>query len=174
MRIKKNAGFTLLELMIVVAIIGILATVALPAYQDYTARAKISEAILTTSACRIAVTEISQSEFLLPEGGEWGCETLTGADPHSQYVTSIETNPQGAIRITLRGIRTAVDGQAIVLRPWHDTARSSAIIGGEGVAIWDCGPDPANAFDISAVLPGSCRASAAEIGPVADFATSAN
>ncbi|HTQ73174.1 MAG TPA: prepilin-type N-terminal cleavage/methylation domain-containing protein, partial [Burkholderiales bacterium] len=54
-------GFTLIELMIVVAIIGILAAVALPAYQDYSNRAKISEVILAASACRTSVTEIYQS-----------------------------------------------------------------------------------------------------------------
>jgi type IV pilus assembly protein PilA len=54
-------GFTLIELMIVVAIIGILAAVALPAYQDYTVRAKMSEVVLAASACRTSVTEIYQS-----------------------------------------------------------------------------------------------------------------
>ena len=58
---KMQKGFTLIELMIVVAIIGILAAIALPAYQDYTKRAKMSEAILAASACRTTITEIYQS-----------------------------------------------------------------------------------------------------------------
>ena len=73
-------GFTLIELMIVVAIIGILAAVALPAYQDYTARAKMSEVILAASACRTSVTETYQSNNFasLPAAGAWGCE-VSGA-----------------------------------------------------------------------------------------------
>jgi len=58
---KIQQGFTLIELMIVVAIIGILAAIALPAYQDYTIKAKVSEAILAASGCRTAVTEIYQT-----------------------------------------------------------------------------------------------------------------
>ncbi|MEX0960515.1 MAG: pilin [Burkholderiales bacterium] len=171
---KTEEGFTLLELMIVVAIVGILATIALPAYQDYTARAKISEAILAASNCRMAIAEIVQSESTLPDGGEWGCETVTGGDPHSRYVTTIETSPQGAIRISLHSINSAIDGQAIVLRPWQDSARTTAVSGGDRISAWDCGPDPANALDISAILPGSCRATAAEIGLVSAFSTRAN
>ncbi len=66
-------GFTLIELMIVVAIIGILAAVALPAYQDYTIRAKMSEVLLAASACRTSITEIYQSGGSAPGVNNRGC-----------------------------------------------------------------------------------------------------
>jgi type IV pilus assembly protein PilA len=166
-----QAGFTLVEMMIVVGIIGILASVALPAYQNYSARAKISEAILAAAGCRAAVLEAVQSIASLPVAGQWGCETATGDPPRSRYASTIETSEEGAIRITLDGINTNANGQAIVLRPWPDVSRSAAVSAGDSVAIWDCGADPANSADLAKLLPASCRALPVEIGALTAFST---
>lgn len=86
--------------MIVIAIIGILAAVALPAYQDYTIRAKVSEAVLAASSCRTTVTEVYQSSTgtTLPAADKWGCE-VGGASAATKYVQSVSTSDAGVITV---------------------------------------------------------------------------
>lgn len=109
-------GFTLIELMIVVAIIGILAAVALPAYQDYTVRAKMSEVIIALDTCKNAVTEAAQTGLATaPTTNSFGCESTTAT---SQYVASITTDAAGVITATVQGIRPAdPDGLLVTLTP---------------------------------------------------------
>jgi hypothetical protein len=78
----------------------------------------------------------------------------------------------GAIRVEIQGVSLLVNGQGIVLRPWPDISRSAAVVGGDRVSMWDCGPDPNNTVDISAYVPASCRGTPAEIGAVTGFASS--
>src|SRR2546425_1819930 len=105
-------GFTLIELMIVVAIIGILAAVALPAYQDYTIRAKMSEVILAMSSCRTSITEVYQSgPATAPAADGWGCEILT-ASQQTKYVAGVHTDVNGVVQATIQGISTVVKERA--------------------------------------------------------------
>jgi len=152
---KQQSGFTLIELMIVVAIIGILAAVALPAYQDYTVRSKVSEVILAASACRTSVTEYIQAGSGRPSAANgYGCESTS---PTSQYVASISTTTAGVITVTAQNITQLGTGVNITLTP---QTSASATIGATDTTIykWACGPSGTNGI-LRKYLPASCRAS---------------
>jgi len=156
---RMQQGFTLIELMIVVAIIGILAAVALPAYQDYTIRAKMSEVILAMSACRTSITEVYQSGGTGPGINNWGCE----GGVQSKYVAGIATSANGVVTATVQGISSQVNGSVVSLAPLAGNSSTLAIaVGtpsnmGEGLFGWRCG-SPTDLTTVSAkFLPGSCR-----------------
>jgi type IV pilus assembly protein PilA len=151
---RLQRGFTLIELMIIVAIVGILAAVAMPAYQDYTVRAKMSEVILALSNCRTAVTEIYQGGAASPPGANnWGCE----AAGTSKYVSGITSTADGMLTATVQNI-TGLTGQVVTLTPLA-AADTPAEIGntGNGLFGWRCGAFADGTNIASKYLPSSCR-----------------
>jgi type IV pilus assembly protein PilA len=140
----QQRGFTLIELMIVVAIIGILAAIAIPAYQDYTCRAKLSEAVNAANPMKVAVVGYYAVQTALPGGG-W-----TGATRNidSKYVQSVVWS-SSEIQVTIYGGAVGCglgDGdQALLMSP---------ITNGNRVVDWTC----MSGSDVSPqYLPAACQ-----------------
>jgi type IV pilus assembly protein PilA len=161
MQERMQKGLTLIELMVVIAVIGILGALALPAYQDYTVRAKVSEMLLAANGCKTAVSEAISSasgadvSAVLPKA----CESQS-----SKYVSSIAVDSNGVITVTgnheaLRA-GTSASANAIALTPLQtgETAINGSTDGGKSISGWRCGPASSNPLPTK-YLPSSCKAS---------------
>lgn len=144
MKHSMQKGFTLIELMIVVAIIGILAAVALPAYQDYTVRAKVSEVILAASSAKTTVAESAQVNSTMPV-------SLT-FDTSSKYVSSVTyaqtSSTVGVITVTTSSADSKIDQDTLMMTGTLNTTN--------GQVDWVCRPGATNPIDTK-YLPASCK-----------------
>ncbi|MFO0452920.1 MAG: pilin [Pseudomonadota bacterium] len=136
MRKQLQKGFTLIELMIVVAIIGILAAIAIPAYQDYTIRSQVSEGLTLAAAARTAVSEAFTDNGTAPATRLEAGMTENATDTSGNYVTEVAVD-NGTITITYGNeANAAINGGTLVLTPYQTADRS---------VVWRCGaaPEPA-------------------------------
>jgi type IV pilus assembly protein PilA len=151
---RPQAGFTLIELMIAVAIIGILASIALTQYRDYTRRARMSEVILATSGCKTRVSEGYLSLQSPPAtGGAWGCDPPAT----SRYAAALQTSVDGAIRITVDNLDPGLNGMHVFLVPVKQDGATPLQVAtslGDAVPRWVCGSDEPR---VRNALPAECR-----------------
>ena len=148
----KQKGFTLIELMIVVAIIGILAAVAIPQYQDYTARTKMSEVLNMVAHSKTYLGETAMSEGVFPDNGSSTATTAVNTLNGSQYVSATTYNKTGGntanLQITIdHSLHGAITGGADILQ------LDMTMTAGGQVKV-DCAT---NTTLPGRVLPGACR-----------------
>ncbi len=158
MKTSAQQGFTLIELMIVVAIIGILAAIAIPAYQDYIARAQMSEAMTLASGVKIPVTEAFSQDGVCPTNGSNGIATNTNIN--GKYVASVTAAGTGsatggctiAVAMKATGVSTGIQSKTLTL--------TMATASNAGSYTWTCTSTADQKY-----LPKSCTTATTTTAP---------
>jgi type IV pilus assembly protein PilA len=152
---KVQQGFTLIELMIVVAIIGILAAIAIPAYQDYIVRSKVTELINAAGVCKTSVAEYYQTKAALPTNETLaGCTdkgTANSVAPTVAGTGIIKVDAAGTLLTQLTG---AGSGISFMYAP---TSGGALVAAGKAIEAWDCTKGIAGTNITPKYLPASCR-----------------
>jgi type IV pilus assembly protein PilA len=149
---KTQKGFTLIELMIVVAIIAILAAIAVPAYQNYIIRSKVTEGLSAADMARTAVSETFQTKGIVPTSNASAGLPAAQASVQSKYVDNLQIGTNGVITVTIRGTNSDADTKTLVMTPSDNQGTSPIPANYSGPIDWKCtGTVPTK------YLPASCR-----------------
>ncbi len=158
---RKQQGFTLIELMIVVAIIGILAAIAIPAYQDYTVRAKVTEGLSLADAAKTAVSETYQSNGSFPATANNASYGLPAkASISGKYVTSVDVGNNGKITITYAntvGGNPPVGNKVLTLTPVTPSGAVAWICGNTTITVAGNSYTGSGTTVPNKYLPANCR-----------------
>lgn len=156
---RSQSGFTLIELMIAISIIGILTAVALPMYQDYTTKAKLSEIILAATSCRISVVETVQSSsslnlsIVLPKA----CDSI-----NTKYVKNITVSANGIITVhadenQLSSLNSATNILTLAPIQTGNNPLVGIVGSSKNIASWRCGSSIDGTTIPNRYLPNTCR-----------------
>jgi type IV pilus assembly protein PilA len=162
MKMRVQKGFTLIELMIVVAIIGILSAIAIPKYQDYSVRAKISEVLIGATQCKTAVTEVVAAGSSNVSAALLAACNSVNTNP-SKYARGYWVDENGIVKAAVQeatvGGTTSVTSNQFWMRPFvNGVPFNGATDGGKRITSWECGPADSSHNPIAARnLPGSCQ-----------------
>jgi len=145
---QLSKGFTLIELMIVIAIIGLLASLGLPMYQDYTLRAKLTEVILAATPAKTAVTEAAQVGSAMPASLTLDSQSSDMIDAVT-YTRDSNTTTVGVITVKIKQAQPRIGGKTLELK---------GTLSAGGQISWACGPGATDGVEAK-YLPASCKGS---------------